>query len=137
MEFDKSRVYTSLNADELKVGSKVICAFTISDLKKRVDEEEQITEVYDILSEGSEHRIKVYFDDGYFSYSLAYLVSEPEEKKLKWTDLKIGDVIRHKESGVEYMGTGIDKRSTSYHINFDNGWSTDYELAEHWEKVEE
>ena len=30
MKFDKSRVYTSLNAENLKIGSKVICAFTIS-----------------------------------------------------------------------------------------------------------
>lgn len=29
MEFDKSRVYTAVNADELKIGSKCIFADTI------------------------------------------------------------------------------------------------------------
>lgn len=33
MEFDKSRVYSTLNADELKVGSKVIVAETLTHLK--------------------------------------------------------------------------------------------------------
>ena len=79
MEFDKSRVYTSLNVDELKPGSKVICAFTISGLKERVEEGEQITEVYEILPEAVEYRIKVYYGDTFFCYSLAYLVAEPEE----------------------------------------------------------
>lgn len=81
MEFDKSKVYTALNADELKVGSKVICAFSISDLKKRVDKGEQITEVHQILNEDVEQRFKVYHgDDEYLSYPFAYLISEPEEE---------------------------------------------------------
>ena len=36
MEFDKSRVYTAINADELKVGSKVICASCLANLKEYV-----------------------------------------------------------------------------------------------------
>lgn len=36
MEFDKSRVYTSVNADELKVGSEVICANNLDSLKCKV-----------------------------------------------------------------------------------------------------
>ena len=36
MEFDKTRVYTALNADELKVGSRVIIGNTIEELKNRV-----------------------------------------------------------------------------------------------------
>ena len=78
MEFDKRKVYTSLNADELKPGSKVICAFTMSGLKKRVGEGEEITEVHQILSEEVEQRIEVYYGDTFFSYLLAYLISEPE-----------------------------------------------------------
>lgn len=34
MDFDKSKVYTTLNADELKVGSKVIVAYTLGALKR-------------------------------------------------------------------------------------------------------
>lgn len=33
MDFDKSKVYTALNADKIKQDSKVICAFSLSDLK--------------------------------------------------------------------------------------------------------
>ena len=80
MEFLKERVYTALNADELKVGSKVICAFSIYELKKRVDEGEQITEVYQILNEDVEQRIKVYHGDDYLNFPFAYLVSVPEVK---------------------------------------------------------
>jgi len=34
MEFDKSKVYTTLNADELKIGSKVIVADDLGTLKQ-------------------------------------------------------------------------------------------------------
>ena len=37
MTFDKSKVYTALNADELRVGSRCIFADTIQDLKKSVE----------------------------------------------------------------------------------------------------
>ena len=137
MEFDKSRVYTAVNADELKPGSKVICAFSISDLKKRVDEEaERITEVYQILNEDVEQRIRVYHGEDYLNYPLAYFVSEPEEKKLKWTDLKIGDVIRQKEGTLSYLVTGIDTEPSAVQHIFVRGiWILDSEL-EDWEKVE-
>lgn len=36
MKFDENRVYTALNADKLKVGSKVIVADSLMDLKKHV-----------------------------------------------------------------------------------------------------
>ena len=41
MEFDKSRVYTALNADELKIGSKVILGNTLSELKEAVETEKK------------------------------------------------------------------------------------------------
>ena len=34
-----------------------------------------------------------------------------EEKKLKWTDLKVGDVVRHKVTGIEHLIVGIDKNT--------------------------
>ena len=37
MEFDKNKVYTALNADELKVGSKVIVANYLESLKAQVE----------------------------------------------------------------------------------------------------
>lgn len=137
MEWDLSRVFTAKDADEVKVGSKVICAFTLKDLMTRVEEHhENITEVERILPSSQEHRFNVYTEDGFFSYPICYLVSESEEKKLKWTDLKIGDVIRRK--GEIRMVTGISTVSDSSEMHIYNGtnWLTD-EVLEEWEKVAE
>lgn len=135
MEFDINRVYTAVNADEVKVGSKVICANTIKDLKRKVAENE-ITEIKGIKDDCYENRFSAWFDDDLLGYALAYLISEPDEKKLKWTDLKIGDVIRRK--GEIRMITGIStvRDSSEMHIFNGTNWLTDEELAE-WEKVEE
>lgn len=131
MEFDKSRVYTALNADKLKIGSKVIFAPTIGDLK-------QFVKSYcDALSNTVDGIMPEYFPDRFLSndncYNLAYLISEPEEKKLKWTDLKIGDIIQHGDKAA--MITVIDSNiATSSHI-YAYGWVSDEEL-ESYEKVE-
>ena len=59
-----------------------------------------------------------------------------EEKKLKWTDLKIGDVIRWKDGTIERMVVNIDRRSESdSHIGVCDLWIVDDDL-EYWEKVE-
>ena len=75
MEFDKSKVYTALNADELKVGSKVIVANNMESLKCKVDDESDITEVVEIFGENCERRFKTASTD---SWPLAYFVSESE-----------------------------------------------------------
>ena len=132
MEFDNSKVYTALNADELEIGSKVIVANDLAHLKVFVHDD--LTCILEkVLDEESTCRFVA--NEG-APYSLAYLVSEPEEKKLEWTDLKVGDVIRHKESRVEHLITGIDKRNKSGHCYFADTWASDSYLKE-YEKVEE
>lgn len=135
MEFDINRVYTAVNADELKVGSKVVCANTIKDLKRKVAENE-ITEIIAIKDECFENRFSIWsISNTILGYALAYLISEPEEKKLKWTDLKIGDVIRNKELPfIKHLITGIDEGAGQ--VFFCGSWTKGDELAE-WEKVEE
>lgn len=129
MEFDKSRVYTALNADELKIGSKVICANTLDSLKCKVDKEREITEVKEILEGDNERRFRTEFKG---LWPLVYLISEP--KKLKWTDLKIGDIVCREK--LFWMVTGIDARNdTQQHIYFNDNWYDDFEL-EDFEKVE-
>jgi len=131
MEFDKNKVYTALNADELKVGSKIIVADNIKALKGYVKANGTIDTLERINNETCASR----FFNGKSSYSLAYLISEPEEKKLKWTDLKIGDVIRS-PSMIEYMITGIDRSNKEdTNIRVDGIWLTNEELR-YWEKVE-
>ena len=70
MEFLRERVYTSLNADELKAGDKVIVANTLKDLKSAVDTALYVYELTDILTESSEDRF--FANDR--CYLLAYLV---------------------------------------------------------------
>lgn len=134
MEFDKSKVYTSLNADELKIGSKVFAANCISMLKRKVHDENCIDEVKKILEENHERRFQLDYDG---TYPFVYLISEPEEKKLKWTDLKIGDVIQKKSSTHSMMVIGIDYREESKsHILIGEAWLDNDDLECYWEKVE-
>ena len=70
------------------------------------------------------------------AYNLCYLIEEPEEKKLKWTDLKVGDVIRRKETGITRMVTGIDTSKGTFYI--EAGFCCiDYDKLGEWEKVNE
>lgn len=229
MEFDKSRVYTALNADELKIGSKCIFANNIGSLKCKVEEGTDIRPIVQILNDAYERRFKT---DVRGEYPFAYLISEPEEKnwivyicrsegvepyitscrsdkwesvkekygaktklfegtddeceewytsrkhlddviaawedgktiqfyenstgnwnitgkpmwstdtlyrikpELKWTDLKVGDVIQNKKHTHSMMVIGIDHREEAKsHIYDGLCWLDDDDL-EYWEKVE-
>lgn len=129
MEFDKRKVFTAVNADELKVGSKVICADNLYSLKFSVDNELYITTLREILPEECMLRFRTKEGE---DCTLAYLVSEPEEKKLKVSDLKLGDIIRHKSGNLEYLVTGIDHNGNEV---FFDGWIGESDLK-NWEKVE-
>ena len=131
MEFDKNRIYTAVNADELKVGSLVICADTMEKLKLNVKAIFEPKTLQDIFDEGNERRFQV---NG-LSWALVYFVSEPEEKVLKWTDLKIGDVIKNKQESEYRMVVGLSPNHESEHVMVSDGWMTD-EFLESWEKVE-
>lgn len=132
MEFDKSRVYTALNADELKIDSKVIVADTLSELKRYVEYDCDCTVIKIILPDYCSARFCC--DDNKY-YNLAYLISESKEKKLKWTDLKIGDVVT-KDDTIS-MVVEIDKAGKyNSHIRTGDSWIADSELEE-WEKIEE
>ena len=87
MEFDKSKVYTALNAEELKVGYKCIFANNIDSLKCKVEEGTDIRPIVQILNDAYERRFKT---DVPGEYPFAYLVSE---------EIWIVYICRHK--GVE------------------------------------
>ena len=78
MEFDKNRVYTALNADELKVGSTVIVANDLQSLREEVEKFDNSYEFHlsNILSESAMHRFEI---AGEYLYVLAYLISPPKE----------------------------------------------------------
>lgn len=129
MEFDKGKVYTAVNADELKVGSKVFAADNLVTLRQKVLEAvaERLIEVK------TADKCYRFVTDSQSVWTLAYLVEEPA--KLKWTDLEIGNVITngHKKA----MVIAIDSTACdNCHINVGYKWLTDAEL-EVWEKVNE
>lgn len=81
MEFDKSKVYTALNADELPIGSKCIFANNLADLKKYVGRNYNICTLFKIMGEDWFDRFAVTsFPD---TYSLAYLVDPPPKTKYR------------------------------------------------------
>ncbi len=129
MDFDKSRVYTALNADELKIGSKVIAANNIDSLECKVRNGNDIREVKEILDESYERRFQL---DSTGTYPFVYLVT------LKWTDLKLRDIVRCiSNKNLVYMVTAIDGDTVDNesHIMLGGDWIKDDELEE-WEKVE-
>lgn len=128
MEFDKSKVYTAANADELKIGSKVIVDNTFKGLKECVESNYEAVTLQDIRDDDEPYRFSV--DSAV--YALAYLVEEPA--KLNWTDLKIGDIIC---CGIlTAMVTAINSEGNGeFHIFAGDVWLTDKEL-EAWGKVE-
>lgn len=129
MEFDKSRVYTPCNADELELDSKVVVADTLGELKNKVLSTAAIDAVLlqEIRSEFFTNRFAV--SQGY--YLLAYLVERPT--KLKWTDLKVGDIITN-DNNMTVMVTAIDSNREPHICT--NVWLTNAELEE-WRKVNE
>jgi hypothetical protein len=127
MEFDKSRVYTLLNADELKVGSKVIVADNLKCLKDRVEHGLEINELMGVGEENCIYR----FSTGYGVFAIAYLVEEPQ--KLKWTDLNVGHIITNGDKTA--MITCVDSTSDKFHVCTGYKWIDDVELEEWW-KVE-
>lgn len=80
MEFDKSKVYTALNADELKEGDKVLLADNLEDLKNLVKDDDSPIILAAIAYEDQQFRFKSTAD---LWYALAYLVFSPPKPKYK------------------------------------------------------
>ena len=137
MKFDSSRVYTTVNADSIPIGSKVLIADNLAYLKKNVDcsSEGSGNILREIKGEEFEQRFVV----GAGEYPIVYLVDLPEDIKLKWTDLKIGDIIRpigYKSERFMVIATNSDTDINNSHIMIGDEWLADSDLAEYYEKVE-
>ena len=80
MEFCKDRVFTALNADELRAGDKVITAHCMADLKTWVeaDAEPNVIELIQDETNTDRFTCKCFNSDKTYSTSLAYLVERAE-----------------------------------------------------------
>ena len=81
MEFDKSRVYTAVNADELKVGSKVYVSDNIYYLRECVEDNFESCILARVMSEKEPKRFCI--DKSNEKWQLAYLIEPPAEPKYK------------------------------------------------------
>ena len=80
MDFDKSKVYTAVNADELPIGSKCIFSDTMDDLKiKFLNVEDYIDTLEFVCNDDEAER----FLCKNTTYLLAYLIEPPAEPKYK------------------------------------------------------
>ena len=126
MEFDKSRVYTALNADELQIGSKCIFADTVKGLRRRVEEDTNCVETfYRLYNNGCDDS----FVGNDCAYCYAYLIEPPAEPKYKpFKDInKAMEAIKKHDGWIKkksnrYQYIVIAKSPTSLRL-FD-GWFT-------------
>ena len=85
MEFDKSRVYTAVNADELPIGSKCVFADTVKALREEVETGDTVdvvrkfTGLYGCVEDYDD----IQFSDGFYTYNYAYLIEPSAEPKYK------------------------------------------------------
>ena len=77
MEFDKTRVYSACNADEVKIGSKGYFADSISELKRKISEGDEPLTLVKICGEEAATRFTTLSASVYL---LFYLVEGPKEK---------------------------------------------------------
>ena len=116
MEFDKSRVYTAVNADELEVGSMVIVADSLDILRNKVlyEDEDLISKLTRVEDETYPERFCVNGVD----WMLAYLVTPaenqrtPKYKPFSNTETAYKTIAAHggwvKQGRTYYFVTGLD-----------------------------
>ena len=106
MEFDKLRIYTAVNADELKIGSRCIFADTVKGLRRKVQEEDAAQYVQPFIRL-HDNGYDVQFLADCYTYAYAYLIEPPAEPKYKpFENLKqlIAATEKHGETVKSLVG---------------------------------
>lgn len=107
MNFDKSKIYTSVNADEVKIGSKGYFADTLTVLEEcvRYGDSDGIRELGGITDPLCLYRFRSTPDN--VTWNLFYLVEEPEEEEFctyrelaKWLMYGTGEYLRNNSCTV-------------------------------------
>lgn len=132
MKFDKTRVYSACNADEVKVGSKGYFADSISELKRKISEGDEPLTLVKICGEEAATRFTTLSASVYL---LFYLVEEPKEKKYQPyynTDEIPGCVLLKTVSnidGTRFIITAADDKRVYLGPQ---GWVDLYDLYEYY-----
>lgn len=95
MEFDKSKVYTAVNADELQIGSKCIFADTVKGLRRKVEEDTNRVETFYRLHNNGGDDLFVGNDCAYCYAYLIELPAEPKYKPFEDVDKAMEVIIKH------------------------------------------
>jgi len=118
MEFDKNRIYTAVNADELPIGSRCLFADTIRGLRRKVGEEKDTNcaeTFYRLHNDGGDDL----FVGNDCAYCYAYLIEPPAEPKYKPFESidkalevikKHGGYLQYKDSKFCILITAYDSR---------------------------
>lgn len=138
MEFDKSRVYTAVNAEDLPIGSKCIFANNVFTLKDHVRNNYPAEILISVCSETITERFNSDSDE---FYSLAYLIEPPAEPKYKPFSsnkkameaiMKHGGWVKHKNEQYSFI-TAIDiGEEDGYEIKIDDDWFSADELLKNY-----
>lgn len=129
MKFDKSRVYTAVNADELQIGSKCIFADTVKGLRRKVEEDTYRVETFYRLHNNSGDDLFVGND---CAYCYAYLIEPPDEPKYKPFESvekameaikKHDGWVKDKKNNVQLLVVGFDDDNGFF---LGNGYSCSY-----------
>ena len=134
MEFDKSRVYTAVNADELRVGSKCIFADSLATLKACVETENPRIRILEKV-EKENYINRFISNDTYNCYymNLAYLVEPPAEPKYKPFESvekameaikKHGGWVKDGGAGCTFLVLGYGKHKEDFSIYIGSEWAS-------------
>lgn len=145
MEFDKSRVYTALNADELPIGSKCVFADTIQVLKKLVETSVGL-ERLKLRNVQDDTNTCRFIDKTGTIFAFAYLIEPPAEPKYKPFESiekameairKHGGWVKHKNEQYSFI-TAIDiGEEDGYEIKIDDDWYSADELLKNYVFVDD
>ena len=134
MEFDKSRVFSAVNADELPIGSKCIFADTVKALRKKVQANDSTQYVQPFIRL-HDNGYDVQFLADCYLYNYAYLIEPPADPKYKpykpfesvekamETIKQHGGWVKDKKNNVQLLVVGFDDDNVFF---LGNGYSCSY-----------